>query len=53
MSHWEENKTKRLKEGQKGSKREGREEGEGGRAIMASKNKDRLGFLMELAKWTN
>ena len=26
MSHWEENKIKRLKEGQKGSKREGREE---------------------------
>lgn len=45
MSHWEENKTKRLKEGQKGSKREGREEGEGGRAIMARQKQGQIGFF--------
>ena len=44
MSHWEENKTKRLKEGQKGSKREGRE-GEGGRAIMARQKQGQIGIF--------
>lgn len=45
MSHWETNKSKRLKEGQKGSKREGREEGEGGRAIMARQKQGQIGFF--------
>lgn len=45
MSHWEENKIKRLKEGQKGSKREGREEGEGGSVITARQKQGRIGFF--------
>lgn len=54
MSHGKENKIKRLKEGQKGSKKEGREEGEGGRVITARQKQGWIGFFdgtCKMGKW--